>query len=117
MDILKHFLLHEEKDDQVVNHSNYVKLDIINGKKDEKKNVINGNDVRKHVDKELPKSNMSVVISNATAKWTNDQTNDSLENINLTISLARLVVVIGPVGAGKVNERLNTTFNCLIVIV
>lgn len=46
--------------------------------------------------------NFGIVISNATAKWTDDQNENSLENINLTVGAGRLVAITGPVGAGKV---------------
>ncbi|VVC26205.1 Hypothetical protein CINCED_3A020489 [Cinara cedri] len=45
--------------------------------------------------------NFAIVFSSATAKWTNGQTENSLENINLTVTPGRLVAIIGPVGAGK----------------
>lgn len=48
-------------------------------------------------------SDYGVVISNATAKWKDNQTDSSLENIKLTVRPGRLVAIIGPVGAGKVN--------------
>jgi len=44
-----------------------------------------------------------LVILNATAKWTDDQNNNTLEKINLTVKPGRLLAVIGSVGAGKVN--------------
>lgn len=43
-----------------------------------------------------------IVVSNATAKWTSAQTENSLKNVHLTVRPGRLVAVIGPVGAGKV---------------
>jgi len=43
-----------------------------------------------------------IVISNAFAKWSDNQSSNTLENINLTVSPGRLVAVIGPVGSGKV---------------
>lgn len=43
-----------------------------------------------------------IVILNASAKWTDDQTYNTLEKINLTVRPRGLVAVIGPVGAGKV---------------
>lgn len=56
-------------------------------------------------------NNFCVVISNVTAKWTDSQTDNTLENINLTVRPGRLVAIIGPVGAGKVyllfNEEVN----------
>lgn len=56
-----------------------------------------------HNDSETQKlNNYGIVITNATAKWSNGQINNSLENINLTIRPGRLVAIIGPVGAGKV---------------
>lgn len=45
---------------------------------------------------------LGIVISNATAKWTDAQIDNSLKNINLNVRPGRLVAVIGPVGSGKV---------------
>jgi ATP-binding cassette subfamily C (CFTR/MRP) protein 4 len=56
-------------------------------------------------------SDLGIVISNATAKWTDIQTENSLENINLTVRPGRLVAVIGPVGAGKVNFSMKHYLN------
>lgn len=54
-------------------------------------------------DKNMEQFNeFSIVISNATAKWTPDQPENSLNNINLSVKSGRLVAIIGPVGAGKV---------------
>lgn len=39
---------------------------------------------------------------NVTAKWSEYQNNNTLENVNLTIRPGQLVAIIGPVGAGKV---------------
>lgn len=47
-------------------------------------------------------SDLGIIISNATAKWTEAQCNNSIENINLNVRPGKLVAVIGPVGAGKV---------------
>jgi len=47
-------------------------------------------------------SNFRIVVSNVSAKWTDSQTDNTLENINLTVRAGRLVSIIGPVGAGKV---------------
>lgn len=56
-----------------------------------------------HRGAETEKSNKSgIIVSEATAKWTAAQTENSLENINLTVTPGRLVAIIGPVGAGKV---------------
>lgn len=41
-------------------------------------------------------------MSNATAKWTDAQIDNSLENINLAIGPGRLFAIVGPAGAGKV---------------
>jgi len=49
---------------------------------------------------ELSKS--GVIVSNVTAKWTDTQVENALENISLTVRPGRLVAIIGPVGAGKV---------------
>jgi len=44
----------------------------------------------------------SIVFSKATAKWTDDQTCNILENINISVSSGQLIAIIGPMGAGKV---------------
>lgn len=46
--------------------------------------------------------NFGIVVSNVFAKWTLDQPDHSLNNINLMVRPSRLVAIIGPVGAGKV---------------
>lgn len=47
-------------------------------------------------------SDLSIVVSNVTAKWTDTQTDNTIENINLTVKSGHLIAIIGPVGAGKV---------------
>jgi len=66
--------------------------------------IINENNTSLLNDQNDPEQlgNLGIVVSNATAKWTDAQTENSLENINLTVKPGRLVAVIGPVGAGKV---------------
>jgi len=49
-------------------------------------------------------NNFGIVFSNTSAKWTDVQTCNTLENINLNIIPGRLVAIIGPVGAGKVHK-------------
>lgn len=50
----------------------------------------------------IQSTNFGIVMSNASAKWTDGQIDNTLENINLTVTPGRLVAIIGPVGAGKV---------------
>lgn len=94
--------MYEEKDSQVANRSKAEKA---------------ANGVKRPIiikDKIMPNSenntneqsnDLGIVVSNATAKWTDAQTENSLENINLTVRPGRLVAIIGPVGAGKVSVR------------
>lgn len=51
-----------------------------------------------------PLNSVGIVVSKATAKWQYDQTVNTLENIDLTVTPGRLVAVIGSVGAGKVRK-------------
>lgn len=60
------------------------------------------NDISNENDTEVQLSNLCIVMSNASAKWTDAQIENTLENINLTVTPGRLVAIIGPVGAGKV---------------
>jgi len=54
-----------------------------------------------------------VNITRATARWTNDQTANAFENINLIAKPNRLVAIIGAVGAGKVYTY---THACVTVV-
>lgn len=47
-------------------------------------------------------NNLRINISNVTAKWIQDEIENTLRRINLTVKTGQLVAVIGPVGAGKV---------------
>lgn len=93
--------MYEEKDSQVANRSKADKA--TNGVR--KPIIINDNVKPTNMDSQNDteqSSDLGIVISNATAKWTDSQTENSLENINLIVRPGRLVAIIGPVGAGKV---------------
>lgn len=98
---MKNFLLLEEKNCQNLNISNLE----INGRK----NIGTRNDGNTEQIKIDSKNNLtslnnvSVVISNVTAKWKNNQTTNTLDNINLTAKSGTLIAIIGSVGSGKVN--------------
>ncbi|XP_067011704.2 probable multidrug resistance-associated protein lethal(2)03659 [Anabrus simplex] len=47
------------------------------------------------------KDDMMVVLKKATAKWTPDNTDDTLSEIDLEVPRGKLVIVTGQVGAGK----------------
>lgn len=85
---------YEEKNDQVAN-----RLKATNSTNSAGKIVINNAPATNEVDKS---KNLGIVISNATAKWTDTQTEHTLSNINLIGRPGRLIAVIGPIGAGKV---------------
>uniref|UniRef100_A0A2H8TSM5 Putative multidrug resistance-associated protein lethal(2)03659 n=1 Tax=Melanaphis sacchari TaxID=742174 RepID=A0A2H8TSM5_9HEMI len=89
----------KKKNTQVANRSKADKAS--NGVR--KPIIINDNDESSLNDQNDPEQlgDLGIVVSNATAKWTDAQTENSLENINLTVKPGRLVAVIGPVGAGK----------------
>lgn len=113
--VLQNFLLYEEKNTQVANRSKADKAS--NGVR--KPIIINDNNTSPLNDQNDPEQlgNLGIVVSNATAKWTDAQTENSLENINLTVKPGRLVAVIGPVGAGKVKytRAMKNNFNYNIV--
>ena len=44
----------------------------------------------------------TVRLEKVTGKWTKDENQDTLTNINLNIKSGELVGIIGPVGSGKV---------------
>lgn len=45
---------------------------------------------------------VGIDVLNVTAKWSEYQNSNTLENVNLAIRPGQLVAIIGPVGAGKV---------------
>ncbi|VVC32363.1 Hypothetical protein CINCED_3A001687 [Cinara cedri] len=67
--------------------------DVKNGEKDKTKNG------EKYI--KQPCINFGINVSNASAKWLPNQTENSINNINLTVVPSQLVAIIGPVGAGK----------------
>lgn len=71
-----------------------------NGPSKDDSSVTKSADIRQRTN-ELKK--YGIVISNANAKWTNAQAENSLDSISLTVRPGRLVAIIGPVGAGKVS--------------
>lgn len=105
-------MLYEEKDTQVSNRlktgkatNNVRKPIIINDNIKQNTNQIQN-------ENENEQSNdLGIVITNATAKWTDAQTENSLESINLTVVPGRLVAIIGPVGAGKVSNSKAMVYN------
>lgn len=44
----------------------------------------------------------TIVISDATAKWSHDQTENTLNGIELSVDSGHLAAIIGSVGSGKV---------------
>lgn len=109
--MFKKFLLYEEKQNQIVYHS---KSDKTNANGDRKVIYTNDNltpvDIKSN-DNEVPQlNNIGIVVTNATAKWLDSQTENSLENINLNVIPGRLVGVIGPVGSGKVHKFIHFLF-------
>jgi len=112
-------MLYEEKDSQVANRSKADKA----ANNIRKPIIINDNitlNIDDNQDGNEYSNDLGIVVSNVTAKWTDAQTENSLENINLTVKPGRLVAIIGPVGAGKVTEtiknnklnNINLHFNC-----
>ena len=68
-----------------------------------KKPTIKSASITTNIDNETMQSNyLRIVILNASAKWTQNETENCLRHINLTVSSGQLVAIIGPVGAGKV---------------
>ncbi|CAH1738398.1 unnamed protein product [Aphis gossypii] len=89
---IEHFLLREEKDKQSKTKNGFEKSN-------NHSSVLNDNDINRNDTEQL--NNFGIVISNATAKWSDSQIENTLDNINLIIRPGRLAAIIGPVGAGK----------------
>jgi ABC-type bacteriocin/lantibiotic exporter with double-glycine peptidase domain len=48
----------------------------------------------------------SVIVLNASARWSSDLEKDNLSNITFRVPEGKLCAVIGPVGSGKVRIRV-----------
>lgn len=99
---LKKFLLCGEKHDHVGNLLKTDKLDTGNG-------IKNGNSLSNYSssrDNVSQLRNYGINVSNVTAKWTETQTENSLQSINLTLRPNQLTAIVGPIGAGKVRSIL-----------
>lgn len=93
-------MLLEEKDSKIANLSKLAVKPLITKVTE---SHINTDNIDIKINSECLNS-FGIVISNASAKWTNTQTCNTLKNINLNIKPGRLVAIIGPVGAGKVHK-------------
>ncbi|CAH1738394.1 unnamed protein product, partial [Aphis gossypii] len=93
---IEDFLLNEEKNRQP---NNFMKAtDTKNKTIDEEK--ASNTAIDDESDTEQLK-NFGVALFNVSAKWTDSQPNNTLDNINLITNPNRLVAIVGPVGAGK----------------
>lgn len=106
----KDFLLHGEKVDQITHLSKETDKGSVNSVKNS--NFINDNvkleniDIQNDTEKH---SDLSLNVTNATAKWEVTQANNTLNNVTLTVKSGQLVAVVGPVGAGKVHTTIKMT--------
>ncbi|XP_060849436.1 ATP-binding cassette sub-family C member 4-like isoform X2 [Rhopalosiphum padi] len=94
---IEDFLLREEKDERSI-----TQMKTKNGFENAKLN--DGNTVSNNIinqDGTEQSNDFCIVVSNVTAKWTESQNDNTLENINLTVKHGHLIAIIGPVGAGK----------------
>jgi len=65
--------------------------------------MLNKEDTKKMYKHNMQLKNYSIIFSNVTAKWIHDTSDNSINNINLTVRSGELITIIGPVGAGKVH--------------
>lgn len=95
-------MLYEEQSDNVHQKNNtHVNNDIILTDKkpnidDEDNNIIND---EKRYSAHL--SEAGINVKNVTARWDAENTEETLENVNLLVQPGTLVAIIGPVGSGK----------------
>lgn len=96
---LQKFLLLEEKDQTSNLLNSFEKTINCDTKLNDEDSIKNNSFITRDI---AHLNDFGVEISNATAKWTDDQTKNSLENINLTVKSGQLAAIVGPVGSGKV---------------
>lgn len=91
--------MHEEKDDHIIQKQSNADKPMIKSHNELIEPDNNSTDIKNDVER---LNHFCVVLSKATAKWTDNQTSNSLENISLAIRPGSLVAIVGTVGAGKV---------------
>ncbi|KAE9539937.1 hypothetical protein AGLY_005189 [Aphis glycines] len=99
---IQHYLLLEEKYHQIQN--SYSKYDKSVEHNIGQSPIVDdqiANNCNDFENKNESVNSHGIVILNTSAKWTDVQNNNTLENINLTVNSGQLVAVIGPIGAGK----------------
>lgn len=90
----------------------YAKTPLINGIKTSKK-VAESNEnkigLKQETEMEIfsygNNDGSAIRITNATAKWSENSSENSLSNVSVNVEKGRLLAIIGPVGAGKVSVR------------
>jgi ABC-type transport system involved in cytochrome bd biosynthesis fused ATPase/permease subunit len=60
--------------------------------------------------KQFEKKPFGIFVKNATAKWTENLSDNTLSHVDLEVTPGKLVAVIGEVGSGKVNK-----FSCKLM--
>lgn len=93
---VQNFLLHEEK---------CIQLPTLSKTKNKVSNVVK--ELYIYIilliyDENDIENSYGILVSNATAKWKQNQTVNSLEEINLIVKPDQFIAIIGQVGAGKV---------------
>lgn len=91
--------MYEEKDDHIIPKQSNADKPMIKSHNELIEPDNNSTDIKNDVGR---LNHLCVVLSKATAKWTDNQTSNSLENISLAIRPGSLVAIVGTVGAGKV---------------
>lgn len=92
--------MHEEKDGHIViPKQSIADKPLVISHNELTKPDINSTDIKDDIGR---LNGFCMVISKATAKWTDNQTSNSLENISLAVRPGSLVAIVGTVGAGKV---------------
>lgn len=92
----KNFLLLDEKNDETIDvaTTNGVKIPVDVRENDDKVQYENvGN---------LKPDEIGIIVSNATAKWTVESIDHSINAVDLIVKSGQLVTIVGSVGAGKV---------------
>jgi ATP-binding cassette subfamily C (CFTR/MRP) protein 4 len=69
---------------------------------EEMQKVYYGNNKANNINHEQDQK-LGVTITNGSAKWISDSTEDTLTHISLWVKPGKLCAVIGPVGSGKVS--------------
>lgn len=99
--IQKYMMYQEQSENSTEKTGTNNENDIILTEKMPKINIENGNGINDEKRYAAHLSEAGISVKNVTARWDKENSEETLENVNLLVQPGTLAAIIGPVGSGK----------------